>query len=219
MSGLISTTTAPAWRAKWGSDAAGSTTADVPMLKNTWAFWAACMACSIASAGRFSPNQTTSGRSRPPQLGHLGGISPPAAQVSITSPCSEHLVRRMLPCSSITWGLPARWCRPSTFWVMRVKWGNLAAICARAKCPALGETAFTRPRRQVYHSHTSRGLRRKACGVASSVGSYCAHSPVCASRKVGMPLSLETPAPVSTTMRGCWRRVLSSWGEKFIGSF
>jgi len=56
-------------------------------------------------------------------------------------------------------------------------------------------------RRSAYQSHTSLGCRANAEGVASSRGSNRAHSPVCASRKVGTPDSADTPAPVSTTTR------------------
>jgi cysteinyl-tRNA synthetase len=53
-------------------------------------------------------------------------------------------------------------------------------------------------RRQRYQRQTRSGSRRNASGVASSSGSYFSQRPLCASRKVGTPLSAETPAPVST---------------------
>src|SRR5690606_1386700 len=56
-------------------------------------------------------------------------------------------------------------------------------------------------RRHSYHPHTMAGLRLKACALASSMGSNRRQSPVSGSRKVGTPLSAETPAPVSTTIR------------------
>ena len=46
----------------------------------------------------------------------------------------------MLPCSSITAWLLACWCKPSTFWVIRVSWGTRRCISARAKWPGLGFT-------------------------------------------------------------------------------
>src|SRR5437868_5649976 len=55
-------------------------------------------------------------------------------------------------------------------------------------------------RRGSYHRLASARSREYACGVASSIGSKSAHNPVSASRKVGTPLSAETPAPVSTVM-------------------
>jgi hypothetical protein len=48
---------------------------------------------------------------------------------------------------------------------------------------------------------TLAGSRRKASIVAYSIGSYRAQMPV-GDRKSGIPLSVETPAPVSTT-HGC----------------
>ena len=46
-----------------------------------------------------------------------------------------------------------------------------------------------------------RRIRQVPASVASIIGSYCVHSPSSASRNVGMPDSLDTPAPVSTTTR------------------
>jgi hypothetical protein len=43
-------------------------------------------------------------------------------------------------------------------------------------------------------------------GVASSAASNFSQSPVCLSRKVGVPLSAETPAPVKTTRRAAARK-------------
>ena len=45
------------------------------------------------------------------------------------------------------------------------------------------------------------GSARKASIVAYSIGSYCVQMPV-RERKSGIPLSVETPAPVRTT-HGC----------------
>src|SRR5690606_25632765 len=65
----------------------------------------------------------------------------------------------------------------------------------------LGETCASRARRHSYQPHTSSGSARKASGVARRWGSKRAQSPVWASRKVAIPLSAETPAPVNTTTR------------------
>src|SRR5690554_6298383 len=62
----------------------------------------------------------------------------------------------------------------------------------------------------AYHSHTRSGLRAKPSGVASSIGSYSAHRPCWASRKVGTPLSAEMPAPVRATTRCACRSSATS---------
>jgi hypothetical protein len=108
------------------------------------------------------------------------------------------LERMMLPCSSVTFWLPARWCKPSTFWVMRTTPGTRASSAASALWPGFGAACFTSSRRQAYHSQTRRGSRANASGVASSCGSYRDQRPVWASRKVGTPLSAEMPEPVRT---------------------
>jgi len=77
----------------------------------------------------------------------------------------------------------------------------LTAGQATARCPALGCAASTSPRRHSYQPHTNAGSRSNAYGVASSAASNCSHRPVCLSRKVGIPLSADTPAPVRTVTR------------------
>src|SRR5882724_1174903 len=116
----------------------------------------------------------------------------------------------------MTLRLPARWCRPSTFWVMRVKRGKRFSISTRARWAGLGWAEATSLRRQSYHSQTRRGLLRKARGVASSSGLNLAHRPVWASRKVGTPLSAETPAPVRTTTDFARARRSMSCAGKFM---
>jgi hypothetical protein len=101
-----------------------------------------------------------------------------------------------------TAGLPARSCSPSTFWVMSVRRGTRRASSAIARCPALGWQRSTNPLRHSYQPQTSAGSAMKASGVANCSASKLAHRPVRASRKVGMPLSCDTPAPVKTTR---WR--------------
>ena len=51
-----------------------------------------------------------------------------------------------------------------------------------------------------------RRTRRDADGVASSAASKFSHRPVCLSRKVGIPLSADTPAPARTTTRVAFRK-------------
>lgn len=50
-----------------------------------------------------------------------------------------------------------------------------------------------------YHPQHRLGSARNASGVASCAGSNRSHSPLSASRNVGMPLSADAPAPVKTT--------------------
>src|ERR1044072_195367 len=54
--------------------------------------------------------------------------------------------------------------------------------------------------RSRYHSQTSLGLFANASGVASFAGSRFRQYPSLP-RKVGIPLSAETPAPVMTSTR------------------
>ncbi len=68
---LISTMTAPACLANSGKLAAGWTSPEVPIEKKTSHVREACMAVASSSLGSNSPNQTTSGRSFPPQVGQV----------------------------------------------------------------------------------------------------------------------------------------------------
>src|SRR5258707_977756 len=113
-----------------------------------------------------------------------------------------HAVQRRLqisPWSFNTRELPAQSCSPSTFCVTRAKLPARRSICARAECPGLGAACAISPRRQSYHSHTNLGSRANASGVARSSARKLPHKPPFP-RNVGMPLSAEMPAPVSTAM-------------------
>ncbi len=145
-------------------------------------------------------NHTTSGLRAAPHDGQTGGDSV-SSYSSTSMPSTEHFVRRMLPCNSITSRLPALWCRSSTFCVTRVRSGTSSRIREIARCPGLGRASATSLRRHAYQSQTRLGSLSKASGVASSCGSKRAQSPVWASLKVGTPLSAEIPEPVSTTVR------------------
>ena len=60
---------------------------------------------------------------------------------------------------------------------------------------------------------------RKASGVARSWALNRSHRPVNASRKVAMPLSAETPAPVKTTIcSACCRAMTKAWGMGMCGA-
>src|SRR5512134_4150904 len=66
-----------------------------------------------------------------------------------------------------------------------------------ASWPGLGEQFRMISRRHWYHSHTVFGSAANASGVARDIGSRFLHIPP-GPRKVGTPLSAETPAPVRT---------------------
>src|SRR5207245_7217049 len=57
-----------------------------------------------------------------------------------------------------------------------------------------------------HHPTARAGGPPNAASVPSPSGSYRAHRPTPASRKVGIPLSCDMPAPVATTTRGAARR-------------
>lgn len=79
-------TAAPAAKAFSGILAAGMTTPDVPTETKRSHLFTCCIADRHALSGKFSPNHTTSGRSRPLQRIHRGGsISCPS---SGTASCS-----------------------------------------------------------------------------------------------------------------------------------
>ena len=77
--------------------AAGYTSEDVPMERNTSQSAAAENAQDSASSGIASPNQTTSGRRSAPQTGQGGGDGPSSSKVSQSVPSVEHRDRMMLP--------------------------------------------------------------------------------------------------------------------------
>src|SRR5262249_4604029 len=73
--GLTCTTAAPRRAACSGTAAAGYTSDDVPTLNSTSHDCAASNARDNASSGNASPNQTTPGRTGPPQWTQRGGSS------------------------------------------------------------------------------------------------------------------------------------------------
>ena len=163
-------------------------------------------------SGSISPNQTTSGRIRPPHSGQCGSDSRLVASTAAPSARCWHRVQRSwkrepwsrigsarcAASGSADTSLAARSCRSSTFWETSVTPGRESAQRARARCAAFGRHPRTVSRRHAYHSQTSRGSRPNAIGDASSSGRNCFQSPP-SPRKVGMPDSALTPAPVSTT--------------------
>src|SRR5690625_1808971 len=119
------------------------------------------------------------------------------------------------PCKCSTWVQPARSCKSSTFCVMHMtSAASFCCHCASVRCAALGWACRTRCRRHSYQPQTSSGWRSKASGVASSIGSYCAHNPVRSSRKVGTPLSAETPAPLKKTIFSAFCKAAIHSGAK-----
>lgn len=171
------------------------------MTRKTCARRAASVACSQASTGSVSPNQTTAGRSTPPQGQRGGSGSMGTWSFRCSNPQAMHRTRQMSPCSLMMLPLPARSCNPSTFCVTRV---NLSfarrSSSTRARCPGFGCALWMIWRRQSYHSQTSLGSFAKAFGDASFSGEKFLHSPE-GPRKVGIPLSAEIPAPVKATIR------------------
>ncbi len=95
---------------------------------------------------------------------------------------------------------PARGCRAggSHLWIVR------CSRATRASCPALGSAFAQARRRSSYHCQTSFGSRAKPAGVVRSWKRWVCQKPPLL-RKVGMPLSADTPAPVSTTIRRALR--------------
>jgi hypothetical protein len=91
-------------------------------------------------------------------------------------------------------------CKPSTFCVINLKFGNRRAHSASTRCAWFGLQAAISERRQAYHSHTKPGSRANASAVASASGRKFRHKPP-APRKVGTPLAADTPAPVRTVTR------------------
>ena len=157
----------------------------------------------------------------PPQCVQLGGHSQRPPSGSSGTPggrtCGRPQARQRgacrLPCRCTTWVLPARSCRSSTFCVTTVSRGTCRASSAMAWCAGLGSERSTFMRRHSYQPQTSSLSLRKASGVARSWASKRSHRPVSASRKVGILLSAETPAPVKiTTCFACCRTLISSGG-------
>ena len=174
-SGFTSMVVAPARLASSTRPAAGKTTADVPTVRNTSLSAAASTARPRISRSSGSPNQTTPGRSGAPQCAQRGGRLG-IGTVSSRRPARPrgqpraHRTSQIDPCNRSTPVAPARSCRPSTFWVTSVVPGRVAVHRASTSCAALGWHAAIRCRRQSYHSHTSRGSRANASGVARSSG-------------------------------------------------
>ena len=198
---LISTSRAPFCLPSKGREAAGSTSAEVPTIRNSSAEPAAIAARLQAASGKASPNQTTPGLIREEQS-HRGGNGSKGTELSCRS--APHCVQRsrqISPCRRITLREPARSCRPSTFCVSRVNGSacspvrslfrspaNRCSNSARAKWAAFGWARPMISLLHAYHSQTIIGSRAKASGVASSSGRYCFHTPP-APRNVGTPLS------------------------------
>ena len=97
--------------------------------------------------GSDSPNQTISGRIRPPQPCSISSSGNPEASSVRRSPQRSHRASRKLPCSSSRPLVPARKCSESTFCVASVKSG----------------TSVSRPRDRVV---SGVWLRSAMCGVA-----------------------------------------------------
>ncbi len=137
--GLTCTTQAPACFARDGMRAAGCTKPEVPMANNRSHFWAASNARRNSLTGRSSPNQTTPGRTKPPQI-QTGGLDrrPPSGSTGMPGgkmwawPQVAQRGECRLPWRCSTSVLPARSCRSSTFCVTMVSLGTSVAKVATA---------------------------------------------------------------------------------------
>jgi len=103
----------------------------------------------------------------------------------------------MLPWSLRTFRLPANSWRPSTFWVINVNFGIRFFQIGEGVVAGIGFHFGQDAAAPVVPIPNELGVAREGGGVARSWTRYCFQSPL-ASRKVGTPLSAETPAPVST---------------------
>ena len=178
------------------------------MANSTSHSLAAAKARLSSLIGRSSLNQTTPGRTEPPQRLQRGGGSrrPPSGSSRMVGgklcarPQAAQRGLCRLPCRCNTPTLPARSCKSSTFCVITVSFCTYCANEAMAMWAGLGCARNTFMRRHSYQPQTSSSSLRKASGVAKSLTLKRSHRPVSASRKVAIPLSAETPEPVKTTM-------------------
>lgn len=153
-----------------------------------------------------SPKKTVSVLTIPLHCGHRGGIS------LISSSSRFHLVLQdmqrnllMFPWISARFLLPAFRCRSSMFWVMRHFRIFISSSSARAWCPGLGFAS------QIFEvnspidfsvvffsmfSHQPFGSARNLWYPSMGGSPYLVQIPP-GPRKGGIPLSTETPAPVS----------------------
>src|SRR6266851_3595065 len=81
-----------------------------------------------------------------------------------------------------------------------------ASIAASAKWPGFGLAESATPPRSLATLQYEAGSARKLSIEDTLTGSYFVHRPP-APRNVGMPLSAETPAPVSATPRRAEARI------------
>jgi len=173
-----------------------------------------------------------------PHDGQCGGIGIGTRRSSETARQPVQRTFQMFPCSSTRLRLPARACKPSTFCVNKrncaCRVPRSLSILTRARWAGFGSFVAISSRRQLYHSHTSFGLRSKASGVARSSARKFFHRPasICGGlcgavappmpsrpgqslaepdawpgpRNVGIPLSAEMPAPLRTVTREAFAR-------------
>src|SRR3990172_10852084 len=182
------------------------------MTMNASAPAASSSARSHATRGSCSPNQTTSGLIQWLQRGQGRSGRGSAMLTASRYPHPPlHLSRSREPCRCTMLLAPARSRRSSTFWVIF----TISHRSANAWWAALGRAEASLRRRSLYQPTTSPGSAAKPSGLARGIGSYLAHSPVCASRKVGTPDSALRPAPENVTGRVEFRRALlaasSTW--------
>lgn len=158
---------------------------------------AASRALCQTSRGSDSPNQTISGRQRPPHAWSIWSSGRPAAPNGRPALQFVQRASRRLPCSSSTLREPARRWSESTFWVASVKSSSASSSWAIARWPALGWARSCAALRSLYQVQTKTGSRANPSGEASS-STRCVRQRPPTPRNVGRPLSAEMPEPVRT---------------------
>src|ERR1700693_386061 len=118
---------------------------EVPTIRKTSQSRARCAPAS-AAAGIASPNQTTPGRRYPPHQGQGGG----SRGKGTVSSCqdegrhfSEQATSQREPWNRVTFAVPARSCRPSTFCVTSANDSKRRLHSARTSCARLGRQRAT----------------------------------------------------------------------------
>jgi len=114
-----------------------------------------------------------SGRITPSHLPQRGGYS--SAGMSTCeglSPQRMQVYESALPCSSMTFSLPARWCRLSTFWVITANSTSVrqSSISASTKCAGFGTASTMTARSRSWKRQKAAGSRSSTPLVATSSG-------------------------------------------------
>ena len=204
--GFTSIRSPPRWYTSSGNCAAGYTVAEVPATIMQSARAASSKHPSSTSGGIGSPNDTVSLFSSPPQRGQLGGrIEKSIASLRKRSTHPRQRISVALPWISSRRRLPASRCRLSTFCVISARSTPRSSSSASARCPGFGfaspsasHSSRIGPVGLRRSSHARRGLARKRWKPFIG-GSPCLVQSPSGPRNGGIPLSTDSPAPVSAT--------------------